>query len=96
MNEGLVLEKFAAQEPAKELIKWVDDYRERTLSLEGLFSSAKAFAMASSIKSGLHFFYILCSVLFPNLFMQFFKIFISRLSTIQIVKTPLSKLINIC
>ncbi|EKD32591.1 MAG: hypothetical protein ACD_77C00040G0004 [uncultured bacterium] len=55
MNEGLVLKKFAAQEPAKELIKWVDDYRERKLSLEGLFSSAKAFAMASSIKSGLHF-----------------------------------------
>jgi len=55
MKEGLVLEKFATQSAAKELVNWVETSKGGAITAEGLYSSAKAFAMAAAIKSGLHF-----------------------------------------
>ena len=55
MNEGLILEKFASQSSVKELAGWIETSKGGAITADGLYSSAKAFAMAASIKNGLHF-----------------------------------------
>jgi len=67
MKEGLVLEKFAAQSASKELVKWVETSKGGAITAEGLYSSAKAFAMAAAIKSGLHFILLNNRDLFPGI-----------------------------
>ena len=47
-------EEFSSQISAKELIEWVDKGKRETIVLNGLYSSAKAFAIASAATKGLH------------------------------------------
>lgn len=45
---------FAEQESSKRLIEWVMNPSKDLMVLEGLYSSAKAFAMAAAMQEGLH------------------------------------------
>ncbi|MFA6333967.1 MAG: transcription-repair coupling factor [Bacteroidales bacterium] len=45
---------FAEQESNKELIEWIKSSSKDLMVLDGLYSSAKAFAMASAMQEGLH------------------------------------------
>ncbi len=40
MKEGLVLEKFATQDAAKELVNWVETSKGGDITAEVLYSSA--------------------------------------------------------
>ncbi len=45
---------FIGQEPNRELIEWVHSSGKGSLVAEGLYSSAKACAMASAMERGIH------------------------------------------
>lgn len=47
-------EEYSSQISAKELIEWVNSGNRETIVLDGLYSSAKAFAIAASATKGVH------------------------------------------
>lgn len=47
-------EEFSSQVSTKELIEWVGGCNKETIAINGLYSSAKAFAIASSVNDGIH------------------------------------------
>ncbi len=54
MSSTISEDKFIRQEPVKELIEWVQSEEERSVVIDGLYSSAKAFAISASAREGLH------------------------------------------
>lgn len=46
--------KFLRQEPARQLVSWCKQGVEKRVLIEGLYSSAKAFAISASAESGIH------------------------------------------
>ena len=55
MNQReLTTDKFSSQSASAELIEWIDSSNRETIILDGLYSSAKAFAIASAAKKGIH------------------------------------------
>ena len=54
MNTLSSQKRFAQQEQVKEVISWLDKNRGGTLLLKGLFSSSKAYTIASSATKGIH------------------------------------------
>lgn len=47
-------EEFSSQISAKELVEWIGSGRKETIIIDGLYSSAKAFAIASVATKGVH------------------------------------------
>ncbi len=54
MKDKISENVFVEQESNKELINWINGPSKELLVLEGLYSSAKALAMASAMQDGLH------------------------------------------
>jgi len=54
MSSTLSEDKFIRQEPVKELVKWVRQDEKGCVVIEGLYSSAKAFAISASALKGIH------------------------------------------
>lgn len=53
-ERGLTTDRFSSQSASAELIEWFALPKRETIVLEGLYSSAKAFAIASAAKKGIH------------------------------------------
>lgn len=53
-ERGLTTDRFSSQSASAELIEWFALPKRETIVLEGLYSSAKAFAIASAAKMGIH------------------------------------------
>jgi len=53
-ERGLTTDRFSSQSASAELIEWFALPVRETIVLEGLYSSAKAFAIASAAKKGIH------------------------------------------
>ena len=53
-ERGLTTDRFSSQSASAELIEWFELPKKETIVLEGLYSSAKAFAIASAAKKGIH------------------------------------------
>lgn len=53
-ERGLTTDKFSSQSASAELVEWFTLPERETIVLEGLYSSAKAFAIASAAKKGIH------------------------------------------
>lgn len=53
-ERGLTTDRFSSQSASEELIEWFALPKRETIVLEGLYSSAKAFAIASAAKKGIH------------------------------------------
>ena len=53
-ERGLTTDIFSSQSASAELIEWFALPKRETIVLEGLYSSAKAFAIASAAKKGIH------------------------------------------
>ena len=53
-ERGLTTDRFSSQSASAELIEWFALPKKETIVLEGLYSSAKAFAIASAAKKGIH------------------------------------------
>lgn len=54
MRDTILDSCFIEQESNKELIEWIKSSSKGLMVLEGLYSSAKAFAMSSAMQEGLH------------------------------------------
>ncbi len=54
MNQAISEEKFISQRSVNELIEWVESEDKSSIVIEGLYSSAKAFAISASVKRGVH------------------------------------------
>ena len=53
-ERGLTTDRFSSQSASAELIEWFALPKRETIVLVGLYSSAKAFAIASAAKKGIH------------------------------------------
>ena len=54
MSNTVSEDRFIQQTPVKELVSWIKNSEERALVIEGLHSSAKAFAISAAADRGIH------------------------------------------
>lgn len=54
MSHTISEDRFIRQETVKKLISWAEDGAERCVVIEGLYSSAKAFAISAAAVKGIH------------------------------------------
>jgi transcription-repair coupling factor (superfamily II helicase) len=54
MIGNILQDRFIRQEPCRELSEWINTSGKGSVVLNGLYSSSKAFAMASAMQRGLH------------------------------------------
>ncbi|HBG24878.1 MAG TPA: hypothetical protein DDX10_07485, partial [Rikenellaceae bacterium] len=54
MSHTISEDRFIRQEPVKELVSWAENSAERCVVIEGLYSSAKAFAISAAAVKGIH------------------------------------------
>jgi transcription-repair coupling factor (superfamily II helicase) len=54
MSNTVSEDRFIRQTPVKELISWINNKEERAIIIEGLHSSAKAFAISAVAEKGIH------------------------------------------